>query len=213
MLKKMPIGKSLYDVYDENEYNKRFAVHPESMRELEPSSAILKDGYVYPLQNINGEYITPGVKNYGPVFRYQRPITEEEKEAYNASHVIDFESNINSCADMIQRTAQLAQAEQSILLKKDNVTEFMIQDEDTPEFKLLKQALTQKNVDLTSYKHRFQAEFSNDLRILTRGNSITFNKLRAIAQATDMEVEVIIRDRPGCANPIGEELHTIITNC
>lgn len=211
MLKKMPIGKSLYDVYDESEYSKRFAAHPESMRELEPTSAIVRGDYVYPLQNPNLEYTTPGVKNYGPVLVYRQPSTPEEREDHSVKNMIDFETNIHNCADMIQRASELAMAEQSILLKKDNITEFIIKDEDTPEFKLLKQALTQKNVDITSYKHRFQSEFSNDLRILTKGNSITFNKMRAIANATDMELELIIRDKPNCANPIGEELRAIIT--
>lgn len=211
MFKKMPINRTLYDVYDENEYNKRFNAQPQAMRELEVNSAIVRGNYVYPLQNPKLNYITPGVKNYGPVLEYHHPQTDEEKDSYSTNRMIDFENNIHGCADMIQRTAELAAAEQSILLKKDNVAEFIIKDDDTPEFKLLKKALTQKNVDINSYKHRFQSEFSNDLRILTQSNSITFNKLRTIANATDMEIEIIIRDRPGCVNPIGEELRTMIT--
>ena len=211
MFKKMPIGRTLYDVFTEDDYNKRFNTQPNAMRDLEQNSAIEKGNYVYPLQNPQTSYITPGVKNYGPVLEYHHPQTEEEKNTYNKSNMIDFENNIHGCADMIQRTAELQAAEQSILLKKGNITEFVVKDDDTPEFKLLKQALTQKNVDITSYKHRFQSEFSNDLRILTQQNSITFNKLRAIAGATDMEVEIIIRDKPGCVNPIGEELRTTIT--
>lgn len=211
MFKKMPINRTLYDVYDENEYNKRFNTQPQAMRDLESSSAVLKGDYVYPLQNPKLTYITPGVKNYGSVLEYQHPQTEEDKQMYNKSNMIDFDNNKTGCAGMIQRTAELAAAEHSILLKKDNVAEFVIREEDTPEFKLLKQALTQKNVDINSYKHRFQSEFSNDLRILTQSNSITFNKLRTIANATDIEVEIIIRDKPGCVNPIGEELRTIIT--
>lgn len=208
----MPINRSFYDVYDEREYNNRFNSQPSSMRELEPSSAIVKNDYVYPLQNPKTMYMSPGVKNYGPVLVYKHPETEEEKTIYSKNNMIDFENNIHSCADMIKRTAELTAAEQSVLLKKGNVTEFIIKEEDSPEFKLLKKALNQKSVDINSYKHRFQSEFSNDLRILTQGNSITFNKLRTIANATDMEVEVIIRDKQGCVNPIGEELRTIITS-
>lgn len=207
----MPINRTLYDVFSEEEYNHRFNNQPEAMRELESSSAIEKGDYVYPLQNKNLPYTSPGVKNYGPVLVYTPPQTEEEKEIYSKKNMIDFENNINSCADMIQRTAELQAAEQSILLKKGNITEFIVKDSDTPEFKLLKQALSQKNVDINSYKHRFQSEFSNDLRILTQSNSITFNKLRSIANATDIEVELVIRDKPGCVNPIGEELRTTIT--
>jgi hypothetical protein len=34
--------------------------------------------------------------------------------------------------------------------------------------------------------------------------------MKAIAEASDIEVELIMRDKPGCANPIGEELRATI---
>lgn len=211
MFRKMPIGRIMYDVYSEEEYNRRYNLNPETVRQFEYETAIQKGNFVYPLQNPNLIYTTPGVKNYGPVLRYQHPQTPEEQQAYHINNMIDLQNNPGGCIGMIQKTAQLAAAEQSILTNKDNVTQFVIKDDDAPEFKLLKQALNQKAIDINSYRQRYQSNFSNDLRILVQGNSITFGKLKSIANASDMEVELIIRDKPGCVNPIGEELHTMLT--
>lgn len=209
MFKKMAISRNLYDVYSEEEYNHKYNINPSTMRELESSSAIQRGEYVYPVISTNAPFVSPGVKNYGVVLQYNHPQTETEKEEYSSKHLIDF-SHVTDCADMIRKTAEIQAADQSVLTKVNNITEFVEKEEDTPEFRLLKQALNQKCIDINSYKHRFESEFSNDLRILTQCNSITFNKLRTIANAVDMEVELVIKDKPGCANPIGEELRVKI---
>lgn len=205
MFKKMAISHNLYDVYSEEEYHRKCDINPTVMKELESSSAIQRDGYVYPVYANNVPFVSPGVKNYGIVLQYNHPQTEEEKKEYNSDNIIDF-GNVTDCADMIRKTAEIQDADQSMLTKVNNITEFVEKEEDTPEFRLLKRALNQKGIDISAYKHRFSTEFSNDLRILTQCNSITFNKLRTIANAVDIDVELIMRDKPGCVNPIGEEL-------
>lgn len=210
MFKKIPINRMMYDVITEQEYDRRYKLNPETTRELETDFAIQNGDYVYPVQIPSSEYSSPGVKNYGPVMQYFHPKTEKEKEEYHIKNIIDF-NNRDGCAGMIQKVAELAAAERTILTTKDNVTQFVIKEDDTPEFKLLKQALNQKAIDINSYRQRYQNNFSNDLRILVQGNSITFGKLKSIATASDMEVELVIRDKPGCVNPIGTELRTLLT--
>lgn len=210
MIKKIPINKMMYDVLTEQEYRRKFDLNPDATRDLESEYAIQKGEYVYPVQNPMINYSTPGVKNYGIVHKYSHPQTEKEKQEYSVNNIIDF-NNVQNCADMIEKAAELAAAERTILTTKDNVTQFVVKDEDTPEFKLLKEAFNHKAIDISSYRQRYQNNFSNDLRILVQGNSITFGKLKSIANASDMEVELIIRDKPGCVNPMGTELRTILT--
>ena len=112
---------------------------------------------------------------------------------------------------MIQKTAELEKAEKSILIDKNNIYNIMINEDDTPEFALLKQAINNKQIDISSYKNRLSDSFSNNIRLLTNGNSITFSKLRTFAQVFDLECELIIRDKKNVVNPMGEELHTIIS--
>ena len=210
-MRKMPLGRSMFNVITEEDYMRRTATNPEAMKEMSSDMAIEKDGYVYPIINPNLRgYSSPGVRDYGAVIKYSRPKTEEERAEYSSDNIIDMQNNPNGIVGMIQKTAEFDAAERTMLICKDNITKFMIKDEDTPEFALLKQALNQKNIDMSSYKHRHGSDYSNNMRILTTADSITFGKMKAIAEASDIEVELIMRDKPGCANPIGSTLRTVI---
>jgi hypothetical protein len=174
-------------------------------------TAIEKNGYVYPIINAgvrNSSLV--GVRDYGGALRFTKPNSEEEKQSHSADNIIDLNNNTNGIIGMIQKTAELEAAERTVLICKDNVTQFMIKPDDTPEFSLLKKALNQKNIDMSSYRHRHGSDYSNNMRILTTADSITFGKMKAIAEASDIEIELIMRDKPGCVNPIGEELHATI---
>jgi hypothetical protein len=211
-MRKAAIGsRNLYNVISEEEYLRRTQMNPEAMKEISSDMAIEKDGYIYPILNtgIKGSSVV-GVKDYGPVLQYSHPTTEEDKETFSNSHIIDMQNKPDGIKGMIQRTAELDAAERTMLIDKDNISHFVVQEQDTPEFALLKQALNQKNIDMSSYRHRHGSDYSNNMRILTSGNSITFGKLRAIAEASDIEVEITMRDKPGCANPIGSVLSTTI---
>ena len=84
-------------------------------------------------------------------------------------------------------------------------------EKDSPEFALLKDAINKKQVDIQAYRGKLGSDFSNDLRLLTSSNSITFNKMKEIGGALDISGELILRDKnPNVANPIGEEIRTII---
>lgn len=210
-MRKMPIGKSMYDVLTLEEYYRKTALHPAAMAEMQADTAIEHKGYVYPILNPNVSNDSAiGVRDYGAVMQFTRPTTIEDQATYSVNNMIDFQNNPNGMQGMIQKTAELEAAERTVLINKDNVTQFVIQENDTPEFALLKKALNQKAIDMTSYKQRHGSDYSNNYRLLTTSNSITFGKLKAIAAASDIEAELILRDKPGCANPMGEELRTRI---
>ena len=210
-MRKMPIGRSMYDVLTVEENYRKIDAHPNAMTEMQEDTAIENQGYVYPIINPNNrDSSLVGVRNYGPVMQFSKPKTPEQEAKYSVSNMIDFQNNPNGMQDMIQKTAQLEAAERTVLINKDNITEFIIKEQDAPEFALLKKALNQKRIDMTSYRQRHGSDYSNNMRLLTSADSITFGKLKAIAAASDIEAEIILRDKPGCANPIGEELRTKI---
>ena len=210
-MRKMSIGRSMYDVVTVDEYIRRTDINPEAMQAMASDTAIEKNGYVYPIINAgvrNSALV--GVRDYGGALRFSKPETEEEKQTHSADNIIDLNQNTNGVVGMIQKTAELEAAERTVLICKDNVTQFMVKPDDTPEFALLKKALNQKNIDMSSYRHRHGSDYSNNMRSLTTADSITFGKMKAIAEASDIEVELIMRDKPGCVNPIGEELRATI---
>lgn len=210
-MRKMPIGRSMYDVLTLEEYYRKSALHPGAMAEMQADTAIEHQGYVYPILSPNlRDSNAIGVRDYGPVLQFNRPTTPEQQAIHSTSNMIDFQNNPNGMQGMIQKTAQLEAAERTVLINKDNVTQFVVKEADTPEFALLKKALNQKSIDMSSYRQRHGSDYSNNMRLLTSADSITFGKLKAIAAASDIEAELILRDKPGCANPIGEELRTKI---
>lgn len=207
-MKKVPIKKQIYDVISEDEYARRVKLNPSITKELANETAIERDGYVYPLNSVSSPDVV-GVANEGIALRYSKPKTEEEKKIYSKDNIIDFD-NTSNLREMIEKQAKLERAEKNILLSTGNIYTPLTKEEDTPEFALLKNAIRKKQIDIEAYKPRFGSDFSNNLRLVSTGNSITFNKLKTIASALDIEAELILRDKKGAANPIGQELHTIL---
>ena len=154
-MRKMSIGRSMYDVVTVDEYIRRTDINPEAMQAMASDTAIEKNGYVYPIINAgvrNSALV--GVRDYGGALRFSKPETEEEKQTHSADNIIDLNQNTNGVVGMIQKTAELEAAERTVLICKDNVTQFMVKPDDTPEFALLKKALNQKNIEIT-YKIEF----------------------------------------------------------
>lgn len=133
-------------------------------------------------------------------------------EEYLSSNIVDFE-NIDSINDYINKIEHLKKINVDNI-KKFNISsvEFPIKNEDDIELKLLKDAINSKSFDIHSYKHRFGNTFSNVLRELKTSNKISINRLKDIAQALDLEIEIIIRDSKKSINPINKEIKGIITN-
>lgn len=213
-MKKILIHKNILDVLPEDEYIRRSVMSSETNKDLADETAIEKDGYVYPViiptQNMKEVPKVVGVVDCGPCLIYNKPDNIEDKNNYSANKIIDFE-NTKNLKDMIQKTAELEKAEKSILIDKNNVYNITINEDDTPEFALLKQAINNKQIDIASYKNRLSDSFSNNIRLLTNGNGITFSKLRTFAQVFDLECELIIRDKENVVNPMGKELRTIVS--
>jgi hypothetical protein len=208
----MPIGnRGIVDVLTEEEYINRTNTTPMAQEVIKSDYGIEKEGCVYPIIPTHSSSNLVGVKIYDTYLKYQKPQTEEDKKLYSSERIMDFENNPNGVRGMIESAAKLDAAERTMLLTKDNITQFIIKEDDSPEFALIKQAINRKNIDMSSYKQRHGGDYSNNMRLLNTANNISFSKFRNIAEVCDMEAELVIRDKPGCANPIGEELRCSIT--
>ena len=90
-----------------------------------------------------------------------------------------------------------------------------IYEEDTPELKIIKQAINDKHIDPDSYKNKFpsSSDFNNDMRALksASNHSISFFKAKRILNSFDIDGEFIIRDKKDAVNPIGKEYSIKLT--
>jgi hypothetical protein len=208
-MKKAKIGRRILDVIDESEFIRRSSLNPDIVASLAEDTAIEKDGHVYPVTKQYSKDVT-GVTDLGKVLLYS--LTEQDKSAdeYKVDNVIDFE-NVKSLQESISKQNQLMSAERTILVSPENIFTPVIKEEDTPEMKLLKQAICLKGIDLDNYKQRFGSDYNNDRRLFEQ-NSITFFKLKRLAEIMDMNVSLSLEDKPGAPNPIGEKLTIQITS-
>lgn len=208
-MKKTKIGRTILDVIDEQEYLRRINTNPNAVSGLADDTAVVKGQYVYPITKQYSPNVV-SVYDAGPVLLYSKPEEMIKSPDYDANNIIDFE-NVQGLRDSINRQAQLMQAERSILVSPDNIFTPNITDADTPEMKLLKEAIIRKSIDLEAYKSRFGSDYNNDRRIFEQ-NSITFFKMKRICDILDMKISMSLEDKPDAPNPIGEKLTTYITS-
>lgn len=207
-MKKIKMGRTIRDVISHEEYIRRVNLNPDLMNELVDDTAIEMDGHVYP---INRQYSpnVVGMWDGGQVMVYTSPQEYINDPDYDAKNIIDFE-NVSSLRDSIEKQAELERAERSILISPDNIFAPVIKDTDTPEMRLLKEAITRKRIDIDAYKPRFGSDFNNDKRLFEQ-SSITIFKLKKMCDNFDMKCSLVIEDKKNAPNPIGEKLVAYIT--
>lgn len=165
------------------------------------------DGYVYPIRtktdNRPGFYPTGGLDFF-------KPPTFGESNNYTQQNIINFD-DATGLRDVIRAQQKLVSAERSILTTIDNVFTPKISEDDTPEMKAVKQAIIDKHIDLDKYEPRFGTNYNNDKRLLNKSR-ITCDKMRAIGDALDLKISLVIEDAsPDVPNPMGRIITTEIT--
>lgn len=170
-------------------------------------TAIETEDNVLPIKNKTDEgpgvYYVPG----GMCCRIVDP-TEEEKDKYSKENIIDY-SKCETIGDVIQKENLVRDIENELLTNKDDIFQLSIGVDDTPEMIATKLAINAKNADVKQYEPRFD-QFQNDMRLL-KGKSITLAKMKSIYDKFDIEAELILRDREGCANPMNKEIKMNLT--
>ena len=201
-LEKAKIEDCIYDVISLDEFDRS----PDSYK---PNQTAVKgnDGLIYPIRSRTD--IRPGFYS-SECFDFFRTPPLSQTRYYSDDNIINFR-NAASLREVIAAKQRLQSEERSILTSIDSVFTPEIQPNDTPEMKALKQAITDKHIDLDKYESRFGPNFNNDKRLL-RKNSITFGKLRSICDALDIRVTISIEDSaPDVPNPIGRTIIADIT--
>lgn len=200
-LEKAKINDAIYDVISIEEYYK----NPSAYGSYTAIDG--RDGFIYPIRTKTDN--RPGFYPTGGLDFFKQPIGGEVN-VYTQQNVINFK-DATSLREIIQTQQKLESEERTILTTIDNVFAPEITNGDTPEMRALKQAVLDKHIDLDKYESRFGPNYNNDKRLLKK-NSITFGKLRSIADALDIKVSMTIEDSaPDVPNPIGRTITVDLT--
>ena len=203
-VRKAKLGEAIYDVVSVKEYNN----NPEFYKSG-PVAIIGGDGYLYPLRT-NSSDMRPGFFDEGSM-QFFNPPKGHECPIYSDRNIIDF-SKASSIKDIIQAQDKLADAEREILTTIDNLFIPPMNDDDTPEMGLLKEAITEKHIDIDKYEPRFGSNFNNDKRLIKK-SSITFGKLRNICNALDIRATLTLEDKSSdVPNPMGVKIDVCLTD-
>lgn len=171
----------------------------------------------------NDDYVLPYSKNIkatpcaipGDLFvRGVLPTTEEDKEKYSTKRVVNFSSS-SSFKDVLNNVYKIKEEKNAGLTIVNDCLHLDIYEEDTPELRIIKQAINDKHIDPDSYKNKFpsSSDFNNDMRALksSSNHSISFFKAKRILNSFDIDGEFIIRDKKDAVNPIGKEYSIKLT--
>lgn len=173
------------------------------------------DGYVYPIsKQYKPDQVS--VSCVGPAIVFTPPVTEADKKKFKMDNVIDFSSgSLHGMKDYMDKVDRLKNMESSRLTTINNVLTIPISENDAPELKALKTIINDKHIDAEVYKQKFPSgsDYNNDLRHLKspQNNAISFFKAKRVANAFDVEMELIIRDKPNAVNPSGKTYNIILT--
>lgn len=205
-MKKIQIGNKIYNVVTQNEYlkspelyNAKFTAIESEFGDVLPIRQYGDIGYgIYDLQPnslCNEVYLPP----------------EDKKEEYSTDRIIDY-SSAKSIADVFANNKLLRDIQSEIITDEENILNLKISDDDTPEMKALKQAINLKQADKTQYEDRF-TQYQNDMRLLTKGKSITLGKLISLCDIFDISAELILKDKSNnVPNPMNSEINIDLTS-
>lgn len=153
---------------------------------------------------------TPGVYNAGPIDYIVKP-HEEDIAQYIPSKIIDI-SNTSSMKEILEKKEVMDRLDEPWITSPDEITTFVISEDDKAEMRCLKTALNLKKVDFDKYSGRFGQNFPNDKRQL-KNNSATLNIIKRYCDNMDMECLLTLRDKnPNVPNPIGREITVSLTD-
>lgn len=207
-MKKAILARKTINVISEDEFRRIYDLKEESnTKESYSSLGIEKDGHIYPIVNIDKQNMNPsnvGLFNYGVLAQYNHPKSEKESQDYSSSNIVDFDKT-DSLQSNIQTFAEQNKDTSAIVVDRDNIYTLNISENDSDEFKLLKQAINAKQINLDDYRDRFDGGFSNNIRLLTGSNNITFGKLKTFCDAFDIEASLTLSDKPDCKNPMNKD--------
>lgn len=208
-IKKAIIGRKLYDVVSQQEFERRLSLgNPDMLADtvierndtLYRVSKTIDPNRQYPC----AVYTNIATRYYGNANQYPE---------YSASHKVDF-GNVKSSKEMLDKQNKLRSDEATLLSSAANKNlSLIIREEDSPALKLTKECLNEKHIDVDAYRTRFASncEFSNAIRLLVNpdNHNISIQKMQMIADKFDLNFHITATDSGnGVPNPMGKTLET-----
>lgn len=201
-MKKMEINNRIYNVVTIDEYRNSSELYDNKF------TAIQDHGIVLPIKQKNdfgaGYYIQPD----SMVSLIKKP-PENMIDEYSENKIIDY-NNAKSIGDIIKNNEMLRDIQSEFIVDDENILNLTISDNDTPEMKALKSAINSKKADKSQYEDRFD-QYQNDMRLLTKGTSITLGKLISICSVFDISAELVLKDKDGAPNPMNRVISIDLT--
>lgn len=201
-MKKMQINNKIYNVVTMSEYVATQELYDEKF------TAIQDHGIVLPIKQKTD--VGPGyyIQSNSMVHTIVKP-PEQDINKYSESNIIDY-NNAKSIGDIMKNNNMLRDIQSEFITDDENILNLKITDGDTPEMKALKTAINYKQADKSQYEDRFD-QYQNDMRLLTKGTSITLGKLISICSVFDISAELVLRDKEGAPNPMNTEISIDLT--
>lgn len=201
-MKKMEINQKIYNVVTMDEYINSSELYENKF------TAIQDHGLVLPIK---------GKNDFGPGYYIQansmvnliKKPPENMIDEYSENKIIDY-NNAKSIGDIIKNNEMLRDIQSEFIVDDENILNLTISDNDTPEMKALKSAINSKKADKSQYEDRFD-QYQNDMRLLTKGTSITLGKLISICSVFDISAELVLKDKDGAPNPMNRVISIDLT--
>jgi hypothetical protein len=201
--KKARISDKLYTVVEKEEFIKCPDIYPIATTAIETNDRVL------PLVN-KTDRDNSGVYFGGAIFEYRGNVDKYNKENIELINL----SDARSMKELIHKQERVKDINKSILESADDIYVPTYFDTDTAEMRIFKEGIEAKHMCLKNYANAIEestgSTFNNDRRLIEK-DSITFSKMKGLATAFDMEVELIIRDKSeNVPNPMNKEFRCII---
>lgn len=203
-MKKMKINGKMCDVASLEEYIANKDAY------IQGSTVIEVDGYGLPISSKNDN--KPGI-SIGSAFSHYRLPSEEEKSEYLLENAIDM-SNVHDIGELMMKQEAVRDLEKEILTDPDNIFIPVINEDDSPAMKAVKEAIIEKHIDFDKYGHRFGANLNNDKRVVSKKDKkkISLPMIERLCTNLDIKASLVLEDAsPDVPNPIGRTITVELT--
>lgn len=201
-MKKMEINNRIYNVVTIDEYINSSELYDNKF------TAIQDHGIVLPIKQKNDFGAGYYIQSDSMVSLIKKP-PENMIDEYSENKIIDY-NNAKSSGDIIKNNEMLRDIQSEFIVDDENILNLTISDNDTPEMKALKSAINSKKADKSQYEDRFD-QYQNDMRLLTKGTSITLGKLISTCSVFDISAELVLKDKDGAPNPMNRVISIDLT--
>lgn len=136
---------------------------------------------------------------------------KDDSSKYQPDRIVDFR-NINSIQEYLNIQREAEELQNDVVSNPDNIFIPPLLETDTPEMRVLKEAVIAKKIDIDKYQDSFGDNFPNDKRKFF-DNKITLFLLKRDCECLDIKAELVLSDASeNVPNPLGREIRVQLTS-